>query len=413
MAASTPTIGYITPSGRDLRLDFLRGFFMFVMVVNHISGSSVLHYITFKNAFFTSAAEGFFLVSGIVTGVVHSKIYLREGIGASIKKSMRRLLNIYLLMVSLSLFVIFLGEHFHLFYSQGISLADPIVIIQQILAFQLSYFYVDVLVVFSLLFFFLPYALILLELNKPGWLLLISFGVYIFYLIYPDHPWLPIKTFMEFSGVQLFFFGGLVLGYTKSLNHFQKYLKTRWLVVFGILTMGLIIFWNMIYHQGLFQFAPFSDQTQAWILEFFYKPKVNPGRFLASAIVFTFLYILLSVAWGGINRILGWLFLTLGQHALFAYTAHVVLAVLFYIVTLFIGYDGQDYWLNGVIQIAVILIIWGSIKLKVFTPWGKNRNVYYSLAGIVIVIFIGLELVYRIPFIHTFLSPLLHQFIIK
>ena len=47
-------------SRRDLRLDLLRGFCVFVMVADHIGGErSWLYLFTSGNRFFASAAEGF------------------------------------------------------------------------------------------------------------------------------------------------------------------------------------------------------------------------------------------------------------------------------------------------------------------------------------------------------------------
>jgi len=48
-----------------MRLDLLRGFCVVVMVADHIGGEqSWLYIMTGGNRFFTSAAEGFVLISG-------------------------------------------------------------------------------------------------------------------------------------------------------------------------------------------------------------------------------------------------------------------------------------------------------------------------------------------------------------
>src|SRR5258707_6673504 len=55
-------------SRRDLRLDLLRGFCIFAMVVDHFGGDSWLYAITGGNRFYVSAAEGFIFISGFVMG---------------------------------------------------------------------------------------------------------------------------------------------------------------------------------------------------------------------------------------------------------------------------------------------------------------------------------------------------------
>ena len=60
---------YITASGRDLRIDLLRGYFVLAMIIDHVLGVSPLWLITGGNRFFTSAAEGFILTSGLMAEI--------------------------------------------------------------------------------------------------------------------------------------------------------------------------------------------------------------------------------------------------------------------------------------------------------------------------------------------------------
>src|ERR1700716_3724342 len=69
--AQTP--GYLAQRGRDLRIDFLRGYLVFAMVVDHVRGPSWLYAVTGGNRFFTSAAEGFIFISGLVAGMVYRR----------------------------------------------------------------------------------------------------------------------------------------------------------------------------------------------------------------------------------------------------------------------------------------------------------------------------------------------------
>ena len=69
--------------GRDLRLDFLRGLFVITMIVDHVAGASWLHAVTGGNHFYTSAAEGFVFVSGLVAGRAYTRFIDRGGLGAN------------------------------------------------------------------------------------------------------------------------------------------------------------------------------------------------------------------------------------------------------------------------------------------------------------------------------------------
>src|SRR5438874_1921460 len=59
------------PGRRDARLDLLRGFAVFAMVVDHFGGKSWLTLLTGGNEFLVSAAEGFVFLSGFVMGMVY------------------------------------------------------------------------------------------------------------------------------------------------------------------------------------------------------------------------------------------------------------------------------------------------------------------------------------------------------
>ena len=71
---------YAIADKRDLRLDLLRGFAVFAMVVDHFGGSSWLYFITGGNTFFVSAAEAFVFLSGLVVGMIYGGSALKEGL---------------------------------------------------------------------------------------------------------------------------------------------------------------------------------------------------------------------------------------------------------------------------------------------------------------------------------------------
>src|ERR671939_252994 len=70
---AAPGWRYAAEGKRDLRLDFLRGFGGFAMVVDHLGGDSWLYALTGGNRFLVSAAEGFVFISGAVAGIVYGR----------------------------------------------------------------------------------------------------------------------------------------------------------------------------------------------------------------------------------------------------------------------------------------------------------------------------------------------------
>src|SRR5205085_3908066 len=89
---------------RDLRIDLLRGFCVFVMTIDHVGGeSSWLYVLTGGNRFFVSAAEGFVLLSGVSMGMVHANVIRRDGVRAMFGKVAGRARFLYALTVALTL----------------------------------------------------------------------------------------------------------------------------------------------------------------------------------------------------------------------------------------------------------------------------------------------------------------------
>src|SRR6185312_714123 len=95
------------PIGRDLRLDLLRGFCVFAMVVDHVGGGSWLYALTGGNRGPITAAEGFVFLSGLVLGIVSRQRLARDGLRAAVRSSLERAWTLYGLTVTLTL--IFVG----------------------------------------------------------------------------------------------------------------------------------------------------------------------------------------------------------------------------------------------------------------------------------------------------------------
>ncbi|MFN8516088.1 MAG: OpgC domain-containing protein [Chloroflexia bacterium] len=104
-AAQAGTLGwrYADVGKRDLRIDLLRGFAVFAMVVDHIGGSSWLYALTGGNRFFVSAAEAFVFLSGLTVGIVYGGIAVTHGLRPAIQKLLARAWVLYSLAVWLTI----------------------------------------------------------------------------------------------------------------------------------------------------------------------------------------------------------------------------------------------------------------------------------------------------------------------
>lgn len=90
----------------------------------------------------------------------------------------------------------------------------------------------------------------------------------------------------------------------------------------------------------------------------FGKGDVRPGRIVASIVIFGFFYLLVTALWQPVRRCLGWLLLPLGESALFAYAAHVILAIpVTMLVQLLHEIIDPSWLLHAAAQIGILLLI--------------------------------------------------------
>lgn len=381
-------LAYVPEATRDLRIDFLRGFAVFAMVVDHLAGPSRLYWLTGGNHFFTSAAEGFVFISGLVVGMVYRRLAEREGLGPAMRRLLERAWLLYLLTVGLTLVVLPLSELLNLPWAQGIDLHNPLALLWGVFTLHQTYYLVDIPLLYALLLLVSPLALLLLY-ERRAWIVLVVSGVlWAGNQVFPDAsivPW-PIagNYLFYFSAWQVLFFTAMVLGYHR--DRVRTAVPGSWrrplLVVSGLGFAALLVLFR--YTDPILRaLASMGDPSmqagqspQANLVEaLFAKGDVRPGRLVASAVVFLFLFLITTEFWKPLNRMLGWLLLPLGQSALYAYSAHIAVAMGMAIVGIatrlpFPNSPGA----NALIQIASIMLIWAAIRLRVLYPGPTQRR---------------------------------------
>lgn len=388
-SVSQPPPPYITAQGRDLRVDLLRGYFVFAMVVDHVRGASPLWFITGGNRFFVGAAEGFILTSGLVAGIVYSRLIKRDGMGSSFIRVLKRAFTLYQLTMALTLAFLPLSELLDLPWAQGVDARSPISLLVSILTLHRTYYLVDVMLLYTVLFLLTPLALVLIDQGKRWWVLGASWLLWGIYQIWPQYaalPW-PIagNYVFNFSAWQVFYFTGLVFGYGRAAMPIPSPRTAhRLLVVSGILLLILIVLFYVVEPPTMAapeEFATTSSvgrELRVLVGDLFLnKVSERPGRLLASAITFTFLFLAVTVFWRQVYRAIGWLMLPLGQHALYAYTVHVFLvAIIALTLSPFnLGSPGPQ-WLNALIQAASVALIWWFVRLQLFMPTPRTQRLY-------------------------------------
>jgi enterochelin esterase-like enzyme len=392
---------YLSHEGRDLRLDLLRGFFVFAMIVDHVRGESLLYVLTGGNRFFTSAAEGFILISGLVTGLVYRRIIQREGMATGLVKVLSRALTLYLFTVGVTLAFTLFSEITYMPWAQGIDFSDPVAFVISVFTLHQTYYLIDVMLLYTVLFLVTPLAFILLERGKLWVVLGGSWLLYLLYQFYPNLvtlPW-PVEGnyLFNFSAWQVLFFSGLVLGYVQSRIPTLGCDETRIaLIATGIGTALLIVLFflldppTVLLPRDIALTSPIAPDVRLWFDEYvFSKADLRPGRLLASAVTFSFFFFGITHFWSQIRRVTAWLLIPLGQSALFAYAAHIVVAGLVGLALKPFDLPPDPQFLNAAIQVAAIGLVWLAIRKHWGRPTPKNQRYWNTspvLMGVLIVL---------------------------
>jgi enterochelin esterase-like enzyme len=382
---------YTAENGRDLRIDLLRGLAVLAMVIDHIAGPSKLYLLTGGNRFYTSAAEGFIFLSGLTVGLVYRRVAEREGMSTAMRRLLARSWTLYILAVGLTLLMLSASERLALPWAVGIDQGTPLQIVWSIVSLHQTYYLVDVLALYVLLMLVAPLALMLLCEGRTLIVLAASWMIWAGFQLFPQQTELPWTTagnnLFYLAAWQALFFTAMIIGYHRErlAKLFPKRLQLPLLAALGVGVTALIVIYSnqsatLQAVQSALATLPGAPTWSVADLEdgLFAKGNVRPGRVLASAVVFAFLFQLVSVFWVPVRRGLGWLLLTLGQNALYAYSAHVVLALILGLVSMRVADAADNSVVSAATQAASIGLIWLAIRLRVFYPTRENRRIWMA-----------------------------------
>lgn len=169
----------------------MRGYFLLVILLNHLHYyPSGLEWITGQSYLYASTAEGFFLISGIVLGIVRGAKLLDKPFKVARHLLLKRSLQLYITYLILLIFFtvvgwLFLsdpGLKFGIYPPHG-SFLD---FMWQVATFQYVYGWADYLRLYALFILLSPLALWLLR--KGKWYIVII-ASFIVWALYPHSPW--------------------------------------------------------------------------------------------------------------------------------------------------------------------------------------------------------------------------------
>jgi hypothetical protein len=382
-----------TTDGRDLRIDFLRGVVMLVLVVVHVELFSLYNFLAWERVGVISGGEGFVILSGCVIGMVYRRRIEQKGWNDAVWKLLDRATQLYRVNVFVIVSVLLLsllpvinmsavmtfvdrgsGTVYQLYPEAG---TNPQTWLARILTLRAGPHQIQILGLYVCLLTLSPLALYLLSQGRWRLLLALSWLFYVFNWAYPQMP-----TGAEFEYAfplltwQLIYFHGLAAGYHRErVFAFMGSRRGRPLLIACCVLFCAFLFFAqntpnpLIPSYARLSLIPPAIYSNLYD-RFFLKNTLGLLRMVNDAVALVVCLTVLTRLWRPFERALGWFFIPLGQASLYVFVAHVyVLALISNVVPLHISPDHPDLWINTLVHTAALAILWLMVRFKVLYRW--------------------------------------------
>jgi len=366
------------PKGtRDVRIDWLRGFAMVCVIVDHSKQASLLSWFSYQRFWVVSAAEVFVVLSGIVLGTVYGARLVRYGAMSVTRRLLRRALILYFAFIGVTISI--LGLALAGVDVSAVAAWDPTAITWFMDPRLMTAH--DWVALLTLQFGPWPFEIVglyvclvvvavpcLLALGTVGWrpLLAVSWAVYLWYRFSPQQV-----TAAEFEAVfpilawQLLFVHGIVIGYYREkigtiVARVPKPVPVA-VVMACAAFMGFALSNPMGGGPEWLRWRLVSPQAFSSLYDHYFSlSDLGIGRLLNLAVALPTGYALL--AWRRVQFLMGPLravLVTLGRGSLGAFVLHV------YGLLLVANLPQSDQlWINTVVQVLLIVVIAGLLKAQ-------------------------------------------------
>lgn len=385
---------YAIAGARDLRIDFMRGIALVMMVVAHTEVMSVFNIFSWERFGLTTGAEGFVILSGFMLGMLN-RAHLQKVVLLTVSWGLYlRAWKIYRVNIIIIVSFILLAyiPHINLFEvthftdrfsGESWSLYPVTPQIKEtwfniILYLQIGPHQTQILGLYIFLLLLSPLFLGMLQKGNVWWLLGASLLVY---GLWQRWPLRLTPSEFEFAfpllAWQFIFVLGMASGWYKAeLISFARTPAGK-VVVVALVIVALILGFIAQNHTNPFMppallmhvIPPdgFNTFYHTWAA----KNGLGPVRVLNDIALMVTVYLVLTYCWTPLNRLLGWFLIPLGQHSLYTFILHVYVVLL---VSQFITFDlWRHAWIeNTLVHAAALGILWLMAKYNVAARWIPN-----------------------------------------
>ena len=356
-------------SERILTFDLLRGYFLCVILFNHLYFyPNGLDALTGRGILYASTAEGFFVVSGIVLGIVRGRKLLHLPFWTGAKLLWKRALQLYITSIVLTFLFTVIGQLFignaGLKWGIYTDWNNWWELIWHTVTLSYTYGWADFLRLYAIFIFFAPFALWFLR--KGWWYVVIAISLTAWSL----YPLMPHNSIMAqpFSW-QFIFFAGFIIGFywsTIVAKWRSLAAKTRkiigWSVV-GAFALTAITSALLVFGYEISGAVGSQLTTLHHLIEKnFDKDQLPIPRMILGAIWFWGLFYLFRRFESWIIKYFGWLLLSFGMNSLYVYT---ISAFVVFFTHLIINPPGPNSLiLNLLISLGALSIVYVAVRTK-------------------------------------------------
>ncbi|HED5642048.1 TPA: OpgC domain-containing protein [Enterobacter cloacae] len=392
--SKSTTWRYAVAGARDLRIDFMRGIALVMMVVAHTEVMSVFNIFSWERFGLTTGAEGFVILSGFMLGMLNRTrlqkvVLLTVSWGLYLRAWKIYRVNIiiivsFILLAWVPNITLFEVTHFtDRFSGESWSLYPVTPQIKEtwfniILYLQIGPHQTQILGLYIFLLLFSPLFLGMLQKGKVWWLLGLSLLVYSLWQRWPLRL-TPAEFEFAFPLLawQFIFVLGMACGWYKAeLLSFARTPAGK-VVVVALVMVSLVLGFVAQNHTNPFMppalllhvIPPdtFNTFYHTWAA----KNGLGPVRVLNDIALMVTVYLVLTWWWVPLNKMFGWFLIPLGQHSLYTFILHVYVVLL---VSQFITFDlWRHAWTeNTFVHAAALGILWLMAKYNVAARWIPN-----------------------------------------
>jgi len=361
-ATASATAGTAAPVPKRKRrlvtLDLMRGYYVGVLAAIHLNYvPSLLGIVDGRGALLVSEAEGFFMISGLLVGMLRRRDLEKHGLRRMTLSSWKRGFQLYIVAIPLTLLFTVIGriayDHGHTQFKVGLDhYSSPLKLIYNTLTFHYTYGWADFLTYYVPMFLAAPLAVWLL--SKRLWPLILVLAYAGFWL--PSHY--NTTFYSPFLQWGVYFFIGTAAGYHwNELRALMARFSPNWATIIRVALISATV---LLYAFGvLLIYRPHLVSSDGLYNHMFQNNRLGLLRPFAAPISVAGTYLLIRRFEAPLSRTIGKVLIPFGRNSLYVYVAQsfVVFLVPF-------AFGPHDFLLNSLFDATVIVLIWIAVRIK-------------------------------------------------